>query len=65
MRFAEGVSTTTRTGQFGAALSDFGSKISLHAVETHRVPVRRAAFDDSVRGVLIITGDTGRELATV
>jgi len=65
LRFAEGVSTTTRTGQFGAALSDFGSKISFHAVETHRVLVRRTAFDDFVRGVLIITGGTGGELATV
>jgi len=58
LRFVEGVSTTTGTSQFGAALSDFGSKISLHAVETHRVLVRRAAFDDFVRGVLIITGST-------
>jgi hypothetical protein len=61
--FPEGVITTVRarTSKLRAALSDFGSKICLHAIETHRVLVCRAASDDFVRSILIITGRTVKD----
>ena len=58
LRFAEGVAAATRTSKPVAVLSNFGSKVSLHTVETHGVFTCRAASNNFVRGVLVITGST-------